>query len=99
MYSSKRLALSWIAILFLFVFWLSRTHNLLILPTFLDEASHITRAQWVWQGRPLYLLETGKAPYPVERTLLTSGALDAVMESHYRRGSRIETPPIFCGTM
>src|SRR5437667_5996816 len=64
MYSSKRLALSWIAILFLFVFWLSRTHNLLILPTFLDEASHITRAQWVWQGRPLYLLETGKALAP-----------------------------------
>ena len=40
------------------------------------------------------LLETGKAPYPVERTLLTSGALDAVMESHYRRGSRVETPQL-----
>jgi hypothetical protein len=37
------------------------------------------------------LLESGKAPYPVERTLLTSGTLDAVMESHYRRGTRIET--------
>jgi hypothetical protein len=37
------------------------------------------------------LFETGRSPYPVERTLLTSGMLDAVMESHYRKGSRIET--------
>jgi hypothetical protein len=40
------------------------------------------------------LLETGKSPYPVERTLLTSGALDAAMESHYRRGARQETPQL-----
>ena len=33
------------------------------------------------------LLETGKSPYPVERTLLTTGILDAAMESHHRRGS------------
>jgi hypothetical protein len=39
-------------------------------------------------------LESGKSPYPVERTLLTSGALDAVMESHYRKGARIETPDL-----
>jgi hypothetical protein len=39
-------------------------------------------------------LETGQSPYPVERTLLTSGALDAVMESHYRRGERVETPQL-----
>ncbi|MCC7449484.1 MAG: glycosyltransferase family 39 protein [Anaerolineae bacterium] len=55
---------TWGAVLLLLIFWLSRLHNLLALPIFLDEASHITRAQWVWEGRPLYLLETGKALAP-----------------------------------
>jgi hypothetical protein len=36
--------------------------------------------------------ETSKAPSPVERTLLTTGMLDAAMESHHRKGSRVETP-------
>jgi hypothetical protein len=40
------------------------------------------------------MLETGKAPYPIERTLLTTGILDAVMESHARRDDRIETPDL-----
>jgi hypothetical protein len=40
------------------------------------------------------LLEHGRSPYPVERTLLTSGTLDAVMESHHRRGQRVETPEL-----
>jgi hypothetical protein len=39
-------------------------------------------------------LETGVAPYPVERTLLTSGALDFVMDSHQQRGVRIATPEL-----
>src|SRR5262245_20837726 len=38
------------------------------------------------------LLETGKSPYPVERTLLTTGALEAAMTSHYQRGARQTTP-------
>jgi hypothetical protein len=39
-------------------------------------------------------LETGRSPYPVERTLLTSGTLAAVMESHYRHSERVETPEL-----
>jgi hypothetical protein len=38
------------------------------------------------------LLDNNRSPYPVERTLLTSGALDFIMTSHYKRGERIETP-------
>lgn len=38
------------------------------------------------------LVRTNHAPYPVERTLLTTGILDAVMTSKFRRGARVETP-------
>jgi hypothetical protein len=36
------------------------------------------------------MLETGKPPYPIERTLLTTGILDYAMESHHGRGARVE---------
>jgi hypothetical protein len=51
-------------VLLLLLFWASRLHEVLRLPLFLDEASHLTRAQWVWEGQPWYLLETGKALAP-----------------------------------
>jgi hypothetical protein len=62
-------------------------------------------ATWFMQPRqqPLYhfcnqvdlierLVETGQPPYPLERTLLTTGVIDAVMTSRFEGGRRLETP-------
>ena len=38
------------------------------------------------------LFETGKAPYPVERTLLVSGILESCLTSRVERQKRLETP-------
>ncbi|MFN7921429.1 MAG: hypothetical protein U0Q16_15105 [Bryobacteraceae bacterium] len=38
------------------------------------------------------MMVTGKAPYPVERTLLVTGALAALMDSAWRGHVRLETP-------
>ena len=40
------------------------------------------------------MLETGKAPYPVERTLLVSGVLEACLTSRIRDHQRLETPQL-----
>jgi hypothetical protein len=40
------------------------------------------------------MIATGKPPYAVERTLLVSGALAALMESGYQNGKRLETPEL-----
>jgi hypothetical protein len=37
------------------------------------------------------LVHTGQPPWPAERTLLTSGLLDALLQSR-RRGQPVETP-------
>jgi hypothetical protein len=40
------------------------------------------------------LFETGKAPYPVERTLLVSGVLESCLTSRFEGQRRIETPQL-----
>jgi hypothetical protein len=38
------------------------------------------------------MIETGKAPYPVERTLIVSGMLESCLESRISDHTRLETP-------
>jgi hypothetical protein len=42
----------------------------------------------------LQMFTTGRLPYPIERTLLTTGALARVMESGAAGHNRIETPEL-----
>jgi hypothetical protein len=44
-----------------------------------------------------HFFKTGKAPYPVERTLLVSGVLDAAMHSHHAGDKPIDTPHLEFG--
>ncbi|MEP7367139.1 MAG: hypothetical protein ABI972_28090 [Acidobacteriota bacterium] len=40
------------------------------------------------------MISTGKRPYPIERTLLVTGALAALMDSGFQNGKRVETPEL-----
>lgn len=40
------------------------------------------------------MLGSGKAPTPIERTLLTTGMLERAIESHHYRGATMETPEL-----
>jgi hypothetical protein len=42
-------------------------------------------------------LATGQTPYPLERTLLTGGVLDVVLESRIKEHRRLETPDLDVG--
>lgn len=56
-----------------------------------------------WNNRNLFralshaiqhFFRTSQSPYPVERTLLTSGVLDAMMRSYGAKGGMMETPEL-----
>ena len=40
------------------------------------------------------MFETGKAPYPVERTMFTSGILDLMLESRFQGYKKLDTPEL-----
>jgi hypothetical protein len=42
--------------------------------------------------KAIEMFETGKAPYPIERTLLTSGVLESCLTSKVQNHARLETP-------
>jgi hypothetical protein len=45
-------------------------------------------------SRVEHFIESRSAPWPIQRSLLTTAVLNAAMESHYRRGNRLETPEL-----
>jgi hypothetical protein len=50
-------------------------------------------AHFAWLVKAIdSMMQTGHPPYPVERTLLTTGVLDAVMTSRAEKVRRVETP-------
>lgn len=67
------------------------------------EADPLSTLVWFQRDRPYIhfaylakaievLVQTRRGPYPIERTLLTSGILEGMMTSAFMDGQRIETP-------
>lgn len=57
---------------------------------FLSPTPNVTYSAWLANGIER-MFETGEAPYPVERTLIVSGVLEACLKSR-QAAERLETP-------
>ena len=55
------------------------------------QIDHVVAARCLVQAIE-QMFETGKPTYPVERTLLTSGILEAILNSKFEGHKRVETP-------
>jgi hypothetical protein len=67
------------------------------------KAEPVATSFWLQDGRPFghftmlvqgidAMIQSGKPSWPVERTLLTTGILDAAMTSKFEKNKRLETP-------
>jgi hypothetical protein len=77
--------------------------NFAVLPEGADEPQATTFYVGPWENRNLFkalshaiqtCIRERSAPYPVERTLLVTGVLDACMQSRYEGGTTQQTPQL-----
>jgi hypothetical protein len=79
------------------------TRNFLFAAQVAGRRELVATLFWLQDGRPYghfsllaqgidRMIATGKPSWPVERTLLTTGILDAVMTSRFEKHKRLETP-------